>query len=314
MSDLLTAFLPDLIKVLISSSCLIPIPLLYLLYRRTGIADYLIFAGVFLTLSASVSLAILAPKTNNMIFWQLRHISMYVSHLLIFFHAIRLAWGKYPRYLTAMMITWFTVLVVLTLLWKPMLNERGIFLFWEMNPHSLETIIGTGGSELPEMGAGFVINGIIILSTSHPQLAYGFYFVAASTYLYVILTQKPAIPTSRITTAKRLWILIGTINFFATGLLLFWPFSVTFELAVSLVIAELILIAVVALKYPESILITYTQIVRARKLFEDVRNDSGKQIQEIVFVQSGITSLNEYLKSIPKSLMEATFNSKIYEE
>ncbi|MFW9994726.1 MAG: hypothetical protein ACFFD4_21970 [Candidatus Odinarchaeota archaeon] len=312
MPDLLILYLPDLLKYLISTFSLIPVPVLYLLYRRTGVADYLIFAGVFFSLSLSVFFALVAPKINSLIFWQLRHVSMYVSYFLIFLHAVRLAWSKQPKYLTVVMVTWFIMLVILTLLWEPMPNERGVVLFWEMDPHSLETIIDprTEGSKLPEMGAGLVINGVIILSTSHPLLAYGFYFLTACTYLCVILTQKPANPTPRITIARRLWILTGIVNFSATGLLLFWPFSVTYELAVILVIVELVLIAVVALKYPESMLITHVQLVRARKLYEIVQTISEKQIQEVKFAQFGIASLSEYLKSIPEDLMEELISIK----
>jgi hypothetical protein len=290
-------FLPDLTKYLMSTLGLIPIPVLYLLYRRTGIKDYLIFAGVFFFFSSSIFFSILAQEPYSLLFLQLRHITMYCCYLLIFMHASRLAWPKYPKFLTIVLVTWFITLIGLTLLWESMSNGRGLFLFWEMESHSMDRIFDLGGGQkLPEIGAGLAINGAIIYSTSHPTLAYIFYFLVACIFLYVIITQKLVNPTPRIIVAKRLWIVIGFANLAATGLLLFWPLANSYELSVFFVITELVLIATAAIKYPESMLITQVQLFRAidlYKKFQEIEKTDYRRFSEI-----RMEKVVNYLKAI----------------
>lgn len=306
MPGLLFFYSPELlVNAIMSLISLVPIPVLYRLYRRTQVIDYLLYAGVFLAFSLSVVFVSLATNTNSLIFWQLRHIMMYLTYILIFFHAIRLAWIKFPKYLTSFIVIWLVILVILTLLWKSMPNREGVVLFWEMDPHSIDSLFSlwSGEPKLPDLGAGLTINGVIILSTSHPLLAYVYYFLVACIYLYVYLTQKPASPTPRIILARRLWILVGVINFTATGLLVLWPFSMTTEVVILLVIAELALIAIVALKYPESMLLSHVQLHRAANLYEKVQamQDNCETMQ----VETGMTKVIEYLRMIDMKAIEA---------
>ncbi len=303
MVDPFIVLLPDLTKFLMSTMGLIPIPVLYLLYRRTGVIDYLIFAAVFFFFSSSVFFSVLALQPGNVLFWQLRHISMYCCYILVLLHANRLKWLSQRKLLTIGMITWFFSLIVLTLLWKSMPNERGIFLFWEMNPRSMDAFFSLeGGQNIPEIGAGLAINGIIILSTSHPLLAYGFYFAVACIFLYTYLTIKPASPTSRIIIAKRLWILIGLANLSATGFLFFWPVSNTYEWVIIFVLIELVLIATVAIKYPESMLITQVQLHRAISLYKEIQKMDQRQFNRISEIR--MEKVVEYLRTVNLEVVE----------
>ncbi|MHA2094074.1 MAG: hypothetical protein ACW98F_05540 [Candidatus Hodarchaeales archaeon] len=303
MVEQIIALLPDLTKFLMSTMGFIPIPDLYLIYRRTGVVDYLIFAGVFFFFSSSVIFSIFALQPPSVFFWQLRHISMYSCYILVFLHARRLTWFNHQKFLTVGMMVWFFALIALTLLWESMPNERGVFLFWEMDPHSMDAIFSLDvGQNLPETGAGLVINGAIILSTSHPILAYSFYFFVACYFLYIYFTIKPASPTPRILVAKRLWLVIGLANFSATGLLLFWPVPNTYELVIFFVLLELVLIATVAIKYPESMLITQVQLYRAIGLYKEIQKMEQRDFRKITEIR--MEKIVQYLKMIKMETIE----------
>ncbi|MFX0116452.1 MAG: hypothetical protein ACFFB3_18015 [Candidatus Hodarchaeota archaeon] len=301
MYDLLTTYLPEPIEVAIGLVSLIPVPVLYRLYRRTGVFDYLLFAGMFFAFAWSIFFVSLAKNDNVLIFWQLRHILLYVTYLLMFFHAVRI---RYPKLLDSKMLTssvtiWFIILTIITLFWRSMASEKALVLFWEMEPHSIDTSFSLDQPGYSAEGAGLAINGRVILSTAHPLLSYGFYFLVACTFLYIYITQEPANPTPRIIAARRLWLLASLMNFAATGLLVFWPLEITTELVKVLVVAELGVISTVALKYPESMLLSHVQLNRALNLYEKVQALS----EDYVPAEIGMNRVIDYLREISTDVM-----------
>ncbi|MFW9991677.1 MAG: hypothetical protein ACFFD4_06425 [Candidatus Odinarchaeota archaeon] len=294
MSDTLLLDPLLLIHTATTIFCIIIVVKLVQLYRRTSILDYLIFSGAF-TCFMLYGNPIVRELSNYsiLIVLQFRHFVLNLTHIFLLMHSLRISWKKAPRILAIIGWGWFFVLEILVFFWTPLASGRARVLFWELDPHPLSL---PGSSAI---GAGIAINDLVIYSTDHPLIAYCFYLYCATVFAFSYFYVKPVSPTTRIITALRVWKISSSINVTAVALLIVWPFPNTYIIASIMVFLEFFLAGiVVALKYPESMLTSYVQIIRAVNLYELIQKSTESELMEF-----SIDRITNYLASIPQELL-----------
>ncbi len=249
-------------------------------YFRTNSLDYLIFAGIFFMTSLIVftgtSIVQIVPPITNpsekliliafSILWG-------VFTFLIFLHAFRLRydWNTKPQAL------WYFVL-----LWL-------IF-------YSIAAVI---------MSLLDVISGMIY--TFSIFVMFIFYFSIGLFLTYVYISVEPVQPTDRIEFVRKVYILFGIImmlmslNQFVFGSLFLitndvYYFSIALLIHCLLAIIQGLPILYICLFFPELLLISHVQILRAVKLYQKVKKMPIETLEG--------DKLLVYLNSIPETLFE----------
>lgn len=285
--------------IIIGFISLIPSFILLKQYIKTSIVDFLLFSGVFFSVTATCFSSIFADATNILFFFQLHRWALVFTFLFFFLHGSRILWTRTPTVIWYIGIIWFAILVFLILFWEIIPQEDTAFVLFMEMPH--------GPNQFHPKGAGLKTpGGVILNSSSHRLLSdlYSLYTAGILGYTYIKI--KPIHPTKKIVITKRLWLIIWSLVFVYGILGLPWVFHFLSSIISSfstirfllILIAE-VLSAFIAIMIPESMLISQTQVLRAQKLYKQVQQFHSKQeIKEF-----GMESLVEYLKHIPKEAM-----------
>ena len=91
---------------------------LFKLYFQTKISDYLLFGLFFIDGILVLILDPIAGLTNQLIFYQLHHISIDTAFLILFIHACRMSWKRIPRGILFMGVGYYIVLFIMTSMWQ----------------------------------------------------------------------------------------------------------------------------------------------------------------------------------------------------
>ena len=294
------------IIIIIGFISLIPTIILLRQYLKTFVTDFLLFSGIFLSVTIAAFSQIFADGTNILLFFQLQYWALVCTFLFFFLHGSRILWKRTPIIIWFIGISWFVLLTVLICFYKIMPQEETAFvLFMEMP--------AIAGSYYPK-GAGIETNsGVILHSTSYTFLSTLYSLYSTGILLYAYITIKPQYPSQKVVLAKKMWIIVASLifvyslcgipwiyNYFNSIMAMNFNFSLVFVL-----IAE-IMCACIAIFIPESLLISHVQLMRAHKLYEKVQG--LKSSEEIA--RFGMETLVEYLKSIPIQLMTEIETSK----
>ncbi|MFX0052562.1 MAG: hypothetical protein ACFE8U_14860 [Candidatus Hermodarchaeota archaeon] len=251
-------------------------------YFRTGSLDYLIFAGIFfftsLILFIGTSVVQMAPPIADLsdklillvyvIFWG-------IITFLIFLHAFRLRfdWSTKP------VIPWY------------------FMIFWLL----IYTI------------AAFLISSLVVISGILFSLSIFVmnisYFVIGLFLTYVYISVAPVNPTARIELVRKVYIMFGVImmlmsvnQFIFASLFLITSniiyFSIAMMIQCLLGIIQGLPIIYICVFYPESLLISHVQILRALKLYKKIRKMPIEYLKgDKLFI---------YLNSIPEAIFDKT--------
>ena len=280
---------------------LIPAIVLIIQYHRTGIQDCLLLVGAFITCSSTLTLAVIASITNILLLYQLHHWSYITLHLFFLFYACRLRWDHPPKVIQYSGVIWACILAFLIFFWEVMPQpNRAVVMLLEM-PH--------GYSSYFPNGAGLAVNGLIIFSTAHNILRVFFSIYVFLIALYSLLTAKPFYETKKVILARRLWIVAAVILLQYCILVIPWLYVYIqgIELNIQLLIViSMSIVAYIAIMIPEGLLLSHAQIYRALELYQRVQNVPTEE----ALISIGLPSLIEYLKSIPKDLIETLGDSK----
>ncbi|MHA2246544.1 MAG: hypothetical protein ACXADY_16500 [Candidatus Hodarchaeales archaeon] len=249
-------------------------------YFRSNSLDYLIFAGIFFFMSLILFTGIFAvqmtpPITEPADKFILFMVAIFWGILifLIFLHALRLRfdWNSKPK------ILWYFMLI-----WLLIYSIEAFFI------SSLETISG-------------MIYTLSIFVMFISYLSIGVFL----TYVYISVT--PVKPTDRIELVRKVYTLFGIImilmslNQFVFGSLFLITNNRNF-LSLAMAIQSLLgiiqglPILYICIFYPELLLISHVQILRAVKLYKKVKRMPVENLKE--------DKLLVYLNSIPESCFE----------
>ncbi len=150
-------------------------------------------------------------------------------------------------------------------------------------------------------GAGIkTSNGTIILSTDYYLLAIFFCTFIIVITLYAYIRLEPVCLTKITILSRKLWIFVYS-TFIVWGIFMLpWAPKYSLEIGSGFLIGGLIVVVYMAIGIPESMLISQIQVRRAIKLYNKVQLlVTDKAIEEF-----GMKSLVEYLKNIPREMIE----------
>ena len=277
------------------------IPTLFLLrlYYRTKLKDYLLFAGVYISLFSLMLLYFINNFLKFYFIMNFNHFLLNTTIFLLFIHGIRVK----PKGMTSLVpligVIWFLVLQILIFFWVEIPVDRVTVLFFEMDPHPIiaENVSGiTTGLQLE--------NGIVIYGSSYPLLALMFYNYSFIVFLYKHATYEKVDTSDRVNRARLYWYLFGIIGLIATQNV-YLNFLRPSEIMVPLlVIIQLGIVAYNSIKYPEAILLSKTQIFRAINLYHNIElNDLDEQEESVdeSEIRGYIDTLIERFNLIPSS-------------
>lgn len=242
---LIEAFAPiDLFLTIFSLTYFLPIVILVRNYRRIGSIDYLIFSGLFCSIMITDIAALFwsyNPETN--LFNLLTGTFHMLASLFFFLHFVHLRWEETPRIIWITGIVWYvsaSLTIPINVLF-PDLNQYVIFV---------------------------VIYGVFLR------------LFVLSLGIYTYTTISPHYPTKRINTVVKVWTIFLILNIFASivSQVIFVRSLLNPEISGLSVQMEIylrffqpliiLLIFFIAIRYPESMLVSHAQIIRATKLYE----------------------------------------------
>ncbi len=262
-----------------------PSILLIRLYFKTKITDYLLFGLFFIDGILVLILDPLAGLTNELILFQLHHISIDTAFFILFIHASRMIWKKTPKIVFATGLGYYLILFIMTALWRLSIQPPTADVLFITLPHSYSTYF--------PKGAGLVINGVIIYSTAYRYIGefYRLFSLSFLFYAYYFKT-KPFIneEDSKIKNVRRIWLLVWSLFLLHTLSLFPW-FPFPYE-GIYLVIAA-ILIFYITFFLPEGLLLSSVQLTRILPLYNFILSQSEKNPSN-----STVESIRKYLSLI----------------
>ncbi|MFX0062803.1 MAG: hypothetical protein ACFFC7_11540 [Candidatus Hermodarchaeota archaeon] len=245
----------------------IPLGVVVRNYLRIRSKDYLILAGFFLMGSLSMFSEPLSCITGNLLIWVIGVNCYFLMHFCVFLHVVRLRWEKSPPAVWIVSI-FFLLVLQLEIIFRTFLIE--------------------------------ITNGPILTIEV-------FRFLVGLLLLYCYISIVPVKPSDRIMAVKK-WITIASMINIVPGI-----FSIIYGLLAlinpnlfSLELVDIVFFSVialggmifiyVALRYPECLLISQVQLLRAKELYKKVQNIPIEQLDQ--------DALITYLSTIPAEIFE----------
>lgn len=241
----------------------LPVFLLIKHFFSTRSLDYLIYAGVLFFGALDLFIAPFFFNTFDLTIFKLNACIHRSVYFLLFIHAIRLRyeWKEKP-FLLLFGLIWYIIIIILTL-------------FRVETPYYNEPF--------EQFGSVYILAaGMLLL------------------YSYVYVT--PINPTSRILFVRKANLAVGIIlvTYGIWGIIAgFIPIinQELFAMISGLLLFPLgVILIYIALRYPESMLITQVQLLRAKELY--------KEVQKLPPENLGQNALITYLSSIPKEIIK----------
>lgn len=291
----------DWLWLLTALLALLPLKVLFTHYSRTRIKEYLfLFFAIFSTFLIVFFLAYSKLTIDipllNLVMYQGFLLGCASIPLFIFLYVIRIRWETPPKLLLSLVFFWFFLLVVLTLFSRLMSQpDAAPVLIWDnLRQHSY--------SFFHPNGVGLTTStGIIIYASSFPLLGLFFALAVECLKIYIYVRTELVLPTDhKLRRVRILWIVSACILAICYIFLLPWSYNEIFALIA--VILFYIVLNYIVIRYPEYVLISSVQLIRARNLYDKISSlQTSAEIQEF-----GLKSLVDYLKSIPSDIFTPT--------
>lgn len=270
--------------LVVSLAVLYPAYKLFQLYSQTKILDFLLFAIFFICGTLTGLTNILVGLTDALLFNQLFEIIFDFWYVAILIHALRIRKPKVSKVILGVGISYYLFLVLLILFWQNFNQPNTATVLFITLRHNY--------SSFYPLGAGLKFNNIIIYSSGFRMLGDVFRLVIS---IYLILTYisiKPVLKTQQIIKAKKLW-LIAWVLFLIWNIVIMFPLQPSFPVGIFFVLIT-VLFLYITWKYPESMVLSQAQIVRAIELYDLV--NTTKKIETIQNI--GLESFSDYIKTV----------------
>lgn len=256
--------------------------------------DYLLFSAFFVSSEITLIATILVQQTGRLIFFQTHNIFYVTSFLLLFFHALRVRWERSPKVLKYFGIGWYTLLLILTLFWKVLPQPR---------PDKSEVLFLTlprNYSSFAPLDAGIKWDGSIIYSSGNCLLGILFFQFVLILMIYAYMSITVVQDSVRVRKSKRLFIISWVIFLIWTIMISPWLADV-FPLPNALLIITIVIVSYISLELPEGVLISHSQLYRAKGLYKLIEQNSRNPIRN-----SRMEELIRYLHSVPAHYIKKT--------
>lgn len=280
---------------------MIPFSFLVYFYRRTNLLDYLILALVYLfTAFLFIAAAIIQVSENGIVLLnQIIFISANTTFYLLFIHSLRIRSRKMNRPKLVIGSVWYGLLVIMLFLWTELPSQPesyellGLNILQSYDPYGKD--------------AGLVI-GSVYLYTSAFRLISDLFSLFVFVHIIWMYSRVQLVASNpRTIFARRVWIVglsffllsvicvFPGVNQFLEGIIGTFPISETFQLM------GLLVASYIALRVPETLLISHAQVLRVIDLYEEVTKQESKEFEDPSY---GLEFIVNFLLSLPRSLFK----------
>ncbi|MFW9996722.1 MAG: hypothetical protein ACFFD4_32065 [Candidatus Odinarchaeota archaeon] len=262
-------------------------------YYKVKTSDYLALFGIFfvtfINTAFNFTRTLLEIDMGSPLTYNIINSLFYLAIFFIFIHALllRWSWKKKPAIIWFGGITWFVFVFI----------DR-LFLF--TGATFIDTVITNNAVE------SFPLLGTIRLVVDSIS-SYGIIVITGILMVYAYLTFTPARLTKRTRMVRRLF-MIGSTVMVLWGIVSMIFYLLTWWSLVSMAsfITQMIawsLLAYAAIRYPEAMLISKVQLLRAEVLYQRAKN---MDLQDEMMNPDRIM---DYLKDIPPEIFQRTMES-----
>ena len=285
----------DYLQLGVGVLTLVPFVLLLRYYRKTHLKDYLFFSGVFFSASINAFNGILRrANPENVIFSQIQASTFTFISLFLFLHVIGIKWETPPKFLWYVGIIWFSIIQFSILFFERIdVPSNPKVLFMRMRPTE-DTDIDI---------AIMTKNDNIILGQQFKFLSYTYLVFILVIFIYCYITADLVIKSDIAIKARLNWIssasalLILPIMYIGHWFDI-WTVNESVGLGTFVLVA--LSIGIILIRYPEAVLITYTQLMRVIDLYSHVQSfEAEKEVKKF-----GMDRLVEYLQMLPPEVFQ----------
>jgi hypothetical protein len=247
--------------------------------------------------------------TQNLFLAQVTQWSLNLTIFSAFIHSFNIRHNA-TKIFRIIGIGWFVMLQISIFFFKQIIESPTAYIFCKC----LE-IPRITDTPLDYYGAGIITNeGYIIYTSGYPLISTLFQLFAITSVLYSYIRLKLIIQTKRIKNIKLMMIFVWFLLLIYTLGNLPWfyvlePDSIT-SLSDFCLIFALFLMAFISIRFPESLLVSHIQILKARHLFTTFKEDSKNLIEKTKTLYFYEGSFREYLNSIQTELYSTIEDEK----
>ncbi len=287
----------DVVSLLVFLASIIPTIILLRIYWVTKIEEYL-YLGMTTFLGIGAYLLLLLAKLDmgsrvDMILSKIFVFALLNLALFIFLYSVKLRWNTPPKAYLMLFIIPYIVLSLLTILGKEM-DQKGSdnTLFGTL---SLDKDITNGSNFYYPHGFSFEVGDIIIVSSSYLYLVFIYLFLVQGQKVFMYFQSYSGKQKSVENHVRRIWIFGSTFMWLSAiftlpglGLpIVWWSATAIF----------FIILNYISIKYPDFVIVSNHQILRAVRLYDQIDVTTPKTQ---VF---GMDKLKDYLDTI-KPILE----------
>lgn len=292
----------QIIIIIVGLTSIVPTIVLFRQYLKTRITDFLIFSAVYLTVTIGALSQIFVTGEEFLIFVQIHRLALDTTFFLFFIHGARIIWTRTPAVVWGIGLSWYGVLIFLTLFFEVMPQQDAAYVLLMVMP--------AVPTSYHPLGAGVeTVNGVVLYSSSYLFLGTLYLLFCMAILLYAYITIELPIKTQKMIRTKKLWVVVWTLILIYGILHVPWVFVFLQLKTTTLVnlfpLAGELISALIAILIPESMLISHAQILRAVNLYKEVIVLSPEQATK----RFGSPSLVEYLQNIPPEIIGSTWES-----
>ncbi|OLS27700.1 MAG: hypothetical protein HeimC2_10600 [Candidatus Heimdallarchaeota archaeon LC_2] len=277
---------------------LLPIITLYKHFFYTKILDYFLLGTAFLIAVFQAIVVILIDTTGaTLLLFQIND-ALYPTFILMFLiHGARLKWDRTPNLLKLVATGWYGLLIFAVFFYKIVdLPSEAQVLFFKLQ----------NSSERAE-GQMWIINEIYIIGRGFEFYAHAFRVFSIGVILFSYLQTREFAKEIKVNRSQNIFILsILSAAVFPIGMmgqmLFFWNDAQYF---IDLHIFDLFTflgMSIIALKYPETLLISKTQILRVLKINQQLLTINQLKMTDEEKIKT-ITNYISFLKRVYPDLM-----------
>lgn len=285
-------------QVLYGTLLCLPFRLLHIQAKQTELIEYRLLKYVFLGLMLNIFSLILASIFRWIIFYQLAYLSILGWNFLIYYFTLTIRYEKPPKKVVIIGSIIPLLLGLLIFFWEPITDPDYYTFFgliiepsaWLKFPYRIGVRIG---------------DNFILYSTAH-RLIEQIYRIFVSAFIVVIFLVEEVddkIKNIKLSRIKYMWIIVWSINLIYLILSLLSIYiveeaNITLFLRISVILlfCSVALFAYISVKYPEGLLFSRSQLLRAKLFYSKIENHLFTTIEKQT------NKLIAYIKSLPPDI------------
>lgn len=266
---------------------LIPILTLYRHFIYTKILDYFLMGTAFLFAVFQAIVMILLDTTDDTLLLFQINDALYPSFIFMFLiHGARVKWDRTPNLLKIFATVWYALLVVAVFFYKIVdLPSKGQVLFLNLKNTSLR-----------EDGQMLIINEVYVIGRGFEFYAHAFRLFSIVVILYSYFQTREFAKEIKVNRSQNIFIFsILSAAVFPIGMmgemLFIWNDAQYFFDLHIFDLLTFLGMTIIALKYPETLLISKTQVLRVYKINQELLTINQQKMTD----EEKLKSIKDYI-------------------